>query len=158
MSQKGIDTLLAEHAVFAGLPDADIKFIAGCAENVKFDAGEYLFHDGGEANHFFLLRYGQVAIQVYAPGKGSLTVATFSQGDIVGWSWLFPPYRWHFDAKATDLVRAVSFDGTCLRRKTEDNPALGHELMKRFARLIVDRLEATQLQLLDLYADQPVSR
>jgi len=156
MSQRGIDSLLAEHQVFAGLSEDDLAFIAGCASNVKFDGGEYLFREGGEANAFYLIRFGQVSIQLHAPGRGTMTIQTCGEHEIVGWSWLFEPFRWHFDARADGLVRAVAFDGNCLRRKSEDNPRLGYELLKRFASLIVDRVESTQLQLLDLYAQEPL--
>ncbi len=88
-------------------------------------------------------------------GKAVAVLADYNQtvaeGDVLGWSWLFPPYRWVFDAQALELTRALVFDGTCLRGKCEDDHNLGYELMKRFAHVVVQRLQATRLQLLDVY-------
>ena len=83
----------------------------------------------------------RVAIEVHAPTRGSLTIETIEPGEVVGWSWLFPPYRWHFDARAVSPVRATGFDGACLRGKCDDDPALGYDLMRRFAQVFIDRLQ-----------------
>jgi len=72
---------------------------------------------------------------------------------VLGWSWLFPPYRWHFDAHATTVVRATAFDGTCLRGKCDADPALGYELTSRFAQTLIERLQWTRLRLLDVYGN-----
>ena len=84
-----------------------------------------------------------------------ITVQTIREGEILGWSWLIPPYRWRFDAKAADLTRAIALDGKCLRTKSEEDHDLGYELMKRFAGIIVERLESARLQLLDVYKARP---
>jgi CRP/FNR family transcriptional regulator, cyclic AMP receptor protein len=80
-------------------------------------------------------------------------IETIDAGEVVGWSWLFAPYRWHFDARAGSLVRATSFDGVCLRAKCESDPKLGYELMSRFAQVMIRRLQWTRLRLLDVYGD-----
>jgi hypothetical protein len=85
-----------------------------------------------------------------------MMITTLGAGELVGWSWLFPPYRWHFDARATELTRTIAFDGACLRDKCEQDHDLGYELMRRFASLMLDRLQATRLQLLDVYGRAPV--
>jgi CRP/FNR family cyclic AMP-dependent transcriptional regulator len=146
-----IDSLLADHPFFRGLSQPDLSLVAGCASNVHFEPGQYLFREGSAADRFFAIRQGRVAIEVFDPKRGSAPVQTVSDGEIVGWSWLFPPYRWQFDARAVDSVRATAFDGVCLRNKCEDDPRLGYELMKRLARIVSQRLEATRLQLLDVY-------
>lgn len=143
--------LLARHAFFKGLKDEDLELIAGCATNVHFDAGQHLFREGDDANRFFALRHGRVSIEIHVPGRGGVTVQTAGEGEILGWSWLFPPYKCQFDARAQEGVRATAFDGACLRKKCDADPALGYELMKRLAHLVSKRLEATRLQLLDLY-------
>jgi len=145
--------LLEEHPFFTGLPSEYLDLITGCAANAVFNAGEPIFREGGEANHFFLIRYGKAAVEIFVPGKGPVTIQTVQQGDILGWSWLVPPFRWHHDARALELVRALSFDGECLRRKCESDPRLGYELMQRFAQVIVQRLQNTQVQLLDVYGN-----
>ncbi len=148
---RTLETILAEHPFFEGLPDKHLKVIVGCASNVSFEEGETIFREGEEANRFYLIRQGRVALQVYAAGIGTITIQTLDAGDILGWSWLVPPYRWHFDARAVEPVRAIALDGECLRRKCEEDHDLGYELLKRFAEIITQRLQATRLQLLDVY-------
>ena len=97
------------------------------------------------------LRRGRVAIEVYSPGRGPIVIETLNPGAVIGWSWLVPPYRWHFDARAVDAVGAVAVDGACLRDKAEADPALGYELMKRVTAVLLERLQMTRLRLLDLY-------
>ena len=120
---------------------------------MRFDEGKFLFREGEEANNFYVIRAGRVAIEIFSPKRGPITVQTVREGDVLGWSWLFPPYRWHFDARALELTRAISLDGKCLRNKCEEDHDLGYELMKRFSEVMIQRLQATRLQLLDLYAE-----
>jgi CRP-like cAMP-binding protein len=148
---KDLEALVSEHAFFRGLDPKHLKLIAGCAKNVRFAAGKLLFREGGDADAFYALRGGSVAVELHAPGKPAVTVQTLGEGEILGWSWLFPPYRWQFDARAREEVRATVFDGACLRKKCDADPVLGYALMKRLARLVSRRLEATRLQLMDLY-------
>lgn len=148
---KSIAELLAEQPSFAGLDAAALALIAGCGVNTGFGTGEYLLREGEAAETFFVLRSGRVALETYAPPRGALVIETLGPGDLVGWSWLFPPYRWHFDAVALEPVRAVALDGACLRGKCEEDPRLGYELTRRFAGVIVARLQATRLRLLDVY-------
>lgn len=148
---KTLDALVAESPVFAGLDQPYLELIAGCAQNVGFEAGKYLFREGDPADTFYLVRHGRVLLETFVPGRGALTVQTVDEGDVVGWSWLFSPYRWHFDARALDEVRAVAFDGACLRGKCDDDHTLGYELLGRFAPVMLERLQATRIQLLDVY-------
>lgn len=150
---KGIRELLAEHPVFADLPEGDLDLIAGCGVNVHFDEGEQIFEEGGPADTFYVIRHGRVALDVHAPGRGSLVVATLRDGDVLGWSWLFPPYRWSLGARATAETSAIALDGACLRGKCDDDTALGYRLMQRFARIAQERLLQTRLQLLDVYGN-----
>jgi CRP/FNR family cyclic AMP-dependent transcriptional regulator len=153
MAIKTIDTILAELPFFAGLPAEHFKLITGCAKNVHFDAGTYIARESDPADEFFVIRHGQVALQLFAPGKGTVTIATLGDGDVLGWSWLVPPYQWSFDAEAKTLVRAIALDGECLRGKCDDDARLGYELMRRFAVVMVSRLQMTRLQLMDLYGN-----
>ena len=125
--------------------------IAGCARNRVFARGEALLREGDAADEFFVLREGAVAIEAHDPARGALTIETLHPGEIVGWSWLLPPYRAAFDARASDVAHVLAFDGTCLRRKCEADPALGYALMKLVAGVFVERLQNTRLRLLDLY-------
>jgi CRP-like cAMP-binding protein len=154
MQAHGFEGILGEHPFFRDLLPEQLATIAGCASNETFQAGSFLCREGQAADRFYILRFGRVAVEIATPASGPVTVETVESGEVLGWSWLFPPYQWHFDARATTLVRALALDGACLRTKCEDDAALGYELMKRFAQLAVRRLEATQLQLLDLYVDK----
>src|SRR5262245_43450434 len=129
--------------------------IAGCGKNVRFEAGELLSKAEHPANEFFAIRHGRVSVELHSNERGPLILQTLEAGDVVGWSWLFPPYHWKFDVRALEQVRAINFDGECLRGKCERDPVMGYDFMKRFARVFMERLEATRLQLLDLYGNVP---
>lgn len=146
-----LDALLAEQAFFKEMDQRALDTIAGCASNVRFAADEWIFHEGEDASQFYLIRHGTVALKAAVPGRGDVTIQTIGAGDVLGWSWLFPPYRWHFGARALELTRAIAFDGACLRMKAEADHDLGYALLKRFSQTIIDRLQATRLQLLDVY-------
>jgi len=145
-----IEEVLTAHSFFKGLGPNDIELIAGCASNVQFRPGEFIFREGGDANAFYVIRHGKVTVETFVPGRGPITLQTIVPGDVIGWSWLFPPYKWNFDARALDTTRATSFDGKCLRKKCDEDHDLGYLLMERFAHIIMDRLQATRMQLLDL--------
>jgi len=148
---KALDELIADSPVFAGLAPEQLQLIAGCGRNEHFEAGTPLFREGGTADRFFLIRAGAVALEIVPPAGGTLVIETLHDGDVVGWSWLFPPHRWHFDGRATVPTSLIAFDGACLRGKCDADHELGYELMRRFAASLVERLQATRLQLLDVY-------
>jgi CRP/FNR family cyclic AMP-dependent transcriptional regulator len=150
---RTLDALITESPVFQGLDDDELELIAGCASNVVVPAGERLFREGDPADTFYLVRHGLVALDAYVPSRGQVTVETVGAGEIVGWSWLLPPYRWHFTGRTVEALRAVQFDGACLRGKCEDDPLLGYDLLTRFSQVLVGRLQATRLQLMDVYGD-----
>jgi len=106
-----LEPLLAGHPFFKGLDPPYLKTLTGCASNGRFAAGEMIFREGEEANKFFLVREGKIAIEVFVEGRGPLTIQTLSAGEILGWSWLVPPYQYRFDARAVDAVRAIALDG-----------------------------------------------
>ena len=148
-----LEAILAEHPFLKGLDPAHIELIAGCASNVRFNKGDFIFREEDEADRFYLIRHGLVALDVFVPQRGPVTIDTIQEGEVVGWSWLFPPYRWHFDARALQLTRAVAFDGKCLREKCDKDAKLGYDLVTRFSQVIMQRLQSSRLQLLDLYGD-----
>ncbi len=147
-----LERILGEHPFFAGLEPEYIRLLAGCASNVRFEAGTYIFCESQQADAFYLIRQGQVALEIFAPKRRPIIIETLGEGDILGWSWLVPPHYWRFHARAVELTRAFALDGVCLRAKCEQNHDLGYELLKRFASIIERRLDATRLQLLDVYA------
>ena len=148
---RGTDAILSDTPFFARLEPGRLELLAGCARNVHFDAGAVLFREGDAADVFYVLRHGSVALETFVPARGGMTIETIDAGEVVGWSWLFPPYRWHFDGRALTRVRATSFDGACLRAKCDADPVLGYDLMQRFAQVMMERLQWTRLRLLDVY-------
>ena len=152
-----LEPLIVESPLFEGLQPAHLELITGCAKNVRFAPGEQLFREGEPADTFYLVRHGQVSIEMFVPTRGGVRIETHGEGDVVGWSWLLPPYRWHFTGRAVEPVRAVQFDGACLRRKCEEDPLLGYELFSRFSSLLVQEIEMTRLRLLDVYGRLPAS-
>jgi CRP-like cAMP-binding protein len=150
-SIKSVDELIAEAPAFAEMRAEQLEVIAGCARNQTFEGGEQLMREGEEANRFYVIRRGLVALETFVAHRGALTLETIEDGELLGWSWLVPPYRTHLDARAIATTHTVSFDAVCLRGKADADPALGYELMRRFLPVIVERLQATRLRLLDVY-------
>ena len=146
-----LERILAEHPFFKGLEEPYLQLLVGCASNVRFNAGEVVFREGEEANRFYLIRQGKVAVETFAPGRGSIIMQTLGEGEVLGWSWLIAPYRWRFDGRAVELTRAIALDGECLRGKCEEDHNLGYELMKRVSHVMEKLVEATRLQLVDVY-------
>lgn len=148
---QALDELIAAAPVFAGLEPGQLELIAGCGRNERVSAGALLGREGDPANGFFLIRHGSVALELHAPAGGPLVIETLHDGDIVGWSWLFEPYRWQLDARAAGPCALIEFDGACLRGKCEADHELGYRLMSRFAASLIETLQATRIQLLDVY-------
>ena len=147
----GLEKIIRDHTFFASLDGEFCKLVCGCAKNVVFPAAHYLFHEGDAADQLIMLRHGRVAIQVASPGRGAITFQTLGEGEILGLSWLIPPYRWAYDAKSLEPIRAISIDAACLRQKCEADHDLGYELMKRLMAVLIQRLQATRMQILDVY-------
>jgi CRP/FNR family transcriptional regulator, cyclic AMP receptor protein len=151
MATEDLARIIKEHPFFAGLGERFCNLICDCAAHTQFDAGAYLFHEGEPANRFYLLRHGSVALEIKAPQRGALVIQTLRAGEILGVSWLVPPYRWAFDAKAIELTRVIGVDAACLRQKCDEDHDFGYEIMQRFVPVLMKRLQATRLQLLDVY-------
>jgi len=148
---RTIEQYLPDHPFFDGLDGPTRALVAGCATNVSLAAGEYLCREGDPADQFFVVRRGRVAIEVHGPAAGTLVIDTADEGDVVGWSWLVPPYRTAFDARAAEATGVGAFDGACLRGKCDEDPRLGYLLMQRVTQVMNGRLVAAQVRLLDLY-------
>jgi CRP-like cAMP-binding protein len=150
---KQIHDLLAEHPLLADLPPADLDLVAGCGRLARFGPDDLLVRTGGAADTFHLLRSGRVALEMAVAGP-PLVIETLGPGDVVGASWLLPPYRWQFDARALGEVGTVEVDAACPRGKCEADHRLGYELMSRFVAVFAERLQATRLRLLDVYGQR----
>lgn len=151
-----LEAILADHPFFKGLDPRYLELIVGCASNVRFEANQFVFREDEEANTFYLLRQGKVAQEVFSPEHGPITVRTVREGEVLGFSWLLPPYRWHFDARALEVTRAIALDAKCLRTKCEENHDLGFTLMKRCAHEVAEWIDALTLQLVEVYSDRPL--
>jgi len=146
-----IEQALARHPFFEGLDNRYVKLLAGCGAAVNFQAGQYVYREGDEVNEFYIIRRGRVALEIHVADRGPVTIQTLGEGDVLGISWLVAPYRAVFDVRAVDLTRTTAVYAGCLREKCEKDPSLGYELLKRFASVLGQRLQATRLQLLDVY-------
>jgi CRP/FNR family transcriptional regulator, cyclic AMP receptor protein len=150
---KTIPELLSDLRAFEGFGPTALDLIAGCGRNASFRDGELLLREADEANVFYAIRDGDVALEIKAPARSPLIIETIHSGDVLGWSWLFEPYRVRFDARALGTVHGIAFDGACLRGKCEEDHDFGYEMMRRFAQIAIGRLQSTRIKLLDLYGE-----
>jgi len=148
---EGMDRALEDFSVFKDLDEDTRVLISGCAKNVVFQAGDYIYREGQQADAFYLIRHGVASLEVHVPARDPLVIETIGDSEIIGWSWLVPPYRARFDVRAVSLIRAVSIDAVCLRNKCEEDHSVGYSFYKAFLPVISDRLSATRLQLIDMY-------
>lgn len=141
---------LAKQPFFKGMSEPLLKILAKEAMAVEFNAGEEIFNVGGPANRFYLMCSGNVELQTTTDFEHRpVVVETIGAGSVLGWSWLFPPYCWHFDACAITPAKAIFFYGTRLREECETNHELGYELIKRVSAVVIDRLQATRHRLVE---------
>lgn len=152
MSALDVSTYVKKNPLFHGVPAAVLARLARSAEETYFAPGRFVFRQGGEAQQFYLVREGKVALEVAAPGKRAVTLQTLGPGEVLGWSWLVPPHAWNFDARATELTLAVTLSAKDVRRLIEKDAELGRLLTQRFLAIVVERLQATRMQLMDIYA------
>lgn len=144
--------MLAEHEFFRGMRTPHLRQLVTAGRYIEVPARHRFFDEGGTADRFWLIHAGQIALDLHMPGRGAVIVETFGRGTVLGWSWLFPPYRWKFGALAKQPVRAIEFDGRLVRTLCAADPELGYELAHRFTSVILDRLQATRMRLVDVYA------
>lgn len=148
---RTIEEYLPQHPFFAGLDNSVAALVSGCARNVHFRPGEFLFHEGDAADRFFVVRHGRVSLEVRAPAGPAVVVDVVQDDDVVGWSWLVPPHRWMFDARSTDQTSAIVFDAVCLRDKAATDPVVGYALLQRVVTVMADRVQSARVRLVDLY-------
>lgn len=151
MSTSDVRTAIAAHRFFEGLGPDQLDTVATCGESIEFRAGETLAREGQPAEQFYAVESGHLAIQIHVTQRGPVTVATVGPGEVLGWSWMLEPHRWHFDAVATETTRAVELDAARLRFAMDDDDELNMALIRRVATVMTRRLVAARIQLLDLY-------
>lgn len=142
---------LIRHPFFKNLKPEFAEFVCHCAKNVEFAKSRYIFREGDKADWFYIIQKGSVQLEIHAPNKGTIPVQTIHKNEVLGWSWLFAPYKWQFDAKALENIRAIALDAKALRKFCDENHEFGYQLMRRVSQVFGERLQATRIQLLDLY-------
>jgi CRP-like cAMP-binding protein len=148
---RTLDDLLGDVPSLRALAPEHLTTIAGCARNEVYEPGQAIMREGEPAERFYVVREGAVAVETDVPGRGAVTVETLHDGDLLGWSWLVPPYRTAFGARSLGATHVIAIDGACLRGKCDADPALGYALLKLVAGVFSERLRDTRLRLLDLY-------
>ncbi len=146
-----LTTILADHPFFRDFDLHYLQMIARAAVCVQYERDTYLFYEGEPAENFYLIVSGKVALETYAAGRGIIPIETIEAGEALGWSWLFPPYRWHFSARSLEPVQVITLEGAYVRNMSEEDMTFGYHLVMRMVHIIMQRLQATRLQLLDMY-------
>jgi CRP/FNR family cyclic AMP-dependent transcriptional regulator len=149
VNKQLIEDYLSTHAFFSGLDASFIKFLSNSASELHIKKGGVLFKQGEHADKFYLLRSGQVSVQVPALVGPTLEVQNLGEDQVLGWSWLIPPYRWNFMARAVEDSDLLEFDGSAILARCVEDPKFGYELFKCFATLMSERLNAARQKMMD---------
>lgn len=149
MSDEPLVNSLMQHQFFAGLAPEAVEFLAANGRVTNLVKDTVLFEHGQIAERFYLIRAGRITVGVPAIEGPSLEVQTLGPGELLGWSWLIPPYRWNFRGRVIEVAEVVEFDGKPILDRCERDPAFGYPLMKRFAALMSERLEAARRRMMD---------
>ncbi|NGO69192.1 cyclic nucleotide-binding domain-containing protein [Streptomyces boncukensis] len=136
---------------FGVLPGSHRHELRALGEEVSFPVGARIFEEGERADRFWVLRTGTVALDLRVPGRRPVPIETVGPGELLGWSWLFPPYEWHLGAGTASPVRADEYDAEAVRRLCEENPEIGSALARGVAEVVADRLRRARTRLTDLY-------
>ena len=155
MNREDLERSVAAHPFLMGLSEHQVRLMADCAIRTHFDANQVIFREGETANRFYLVEEGKVALESAAYTGEPVTIDMVGDGDLLGWSWLFPPYVWHFSARAVEPTSAIFFYGTVLREYCEQDQSLGYELFKRMSEVMTRRLQSARSRLLNAYAAHP---
>ena len=145
---KAVENVIAEHPFLRGLKPEHLRLLADSAMRMHYGAGELIFREGDLANRFYLIEHGRVSLESHRRDEAPVAVQVIGPGEVLGWSWLFPPYYWHFDARALEPTTTIFFYGTRLREHCEKDHAFGYEMIKRMTHVVIHRLQATRKQLL----------
>jgi len=136
---------------FSGLEHETLQLLSNCSFNAVFETDHFVFQKDDHADIFYVIRSGRVVVQESTPGRGIVVLQTLGPGDVFGWSWLFPPYRWSFDVRTLEFTDTIGFDGPGIRALSEERKDIGFELMRRFASVVCDRLNATRERMLSMH-------
>ncbi|HEY8521609.1 MAG TPA: cyclic nucleotide-binding domain-containing protein [Gammaproteobacteria bacterium] len=151
MNERSVEARIAASPLFSGLPADDIAFLARHAKLRTLEPGEVLFRYGERARHFYLVESGHVTVEVAAVSGPALELQNLGPGLTLGWSWLIPPHKWNFQARAQTAAEVIEFDGEALRARCEQDPRFGYEVLKRFAALMSERLEFARRKMMEAW-------
>ena len=143
---------LAAQLFLRGMPPAQLDALSGLARHVSVPVGQRLFEEGTTADQFWIIDAGRVQLDASVPGRGRVTIESLGRNDVLGLSWMQPPYQWRFGATATQPMQAYAFDARAVRAACDADPVLGYELSRRFFAAVVHRLQATRAGLLEAHA------
>ncbi len=150
-AMETIEKIVYRHPFWKRLNPDYFHILEECANCVKFGAGQPIFQADSDAEYFCLIDQGSVGLEMFVRGKGVITIETIGAGEALGWSWLFPPYRWHFSARSHAATEAVAFAARVLRQYAEANQSFGYELAMRVGQVMLQRLQATRAKLVNFY-------
>jgi CRP/FNR family transcriptional regulator, cyclic AMP receptor protein len=149
---RTLEQIIAEHPFWHRVKSDYFPRISQCASELHFGVQQQIFLEGSRADRFYLIHAGRVALETFAPGIGVITIQTIGEGEVLGSSSLFPPYQWHFSARSIDNTRVVAFDAQAIRQIAEEDHDFGYDITKRVGQILLQRLQATRMQLIDFYA------
>jgi len=153
---ENIKKVLQQHPFFIGFPLDDLELIAKEATEVNFYAGERIFKEGDSADTFYLIENGLIALELPVANYGAVTVEYIHSDDVLGWSWLYPPFLWHFDARARQATKAIAFPSRLMHEILEKDLEFAYRLAKRVGLVVINRLQATRRRLLEATASFPL--
>lgn len=149
---QSLEDMLAEHPFFKGMKPEHLRIMADAAMKANFEAGQVIFSKGDPANRFYLIQHGKVVLETLGAETAATPFQIIGDGDVLGWSWLFPPFYSHFEARALEPTQSIFLYGTWLREECGRNYELGHALMKRTVAVVIQRLQATRGRLVEISA------
>ena len=150
-----LEKIISEHLFFKGLKNEHISSLVKCASFSVFDKDKYIFSAQEEAKYFYLILEGSVSLQIFSHERGTVRLEAIEEGQFLGWSWLFPPYKWQFDAKTLEHTRVIIFDAQALKIVMAQDWELGFKIHKLFTQLIIQRLQTLRYKFLDVLEKYP---
>ena len=148
-NRQELDADIAAHPFLLGLSKHHLRLLADCATRVAFEANQVVFREGETANRFYLIERGEVVLETNTAAGKTVVIDRIGKGDLLGWSWLFPPHLWHFTARASEATTAIFFYGTILREYCEKDHTLGYALLKRMSEVMTRRRQLARAKLVE---------
>ena len=151
MDIPSVAQMVVDHPVLAGLDPHYRHLFTDCVTSVRCGVQEEVFHEGADADHFYLIQAGRISLETFVPGRGSVPVQFLGAGEALGSSWMYPPHRWQFTARAVEPCQLLAFGAARLRAQAEENHDFGYELMRRVSRVMLEQLQSTRRKLVEFY-------